>query len=476
MRALEIKTVADAVGGRLSGSTNIKVSGVGTDSRYFKGKQLFVAIRGEYFDGHDFIAGAAAAGARAAVVEKENKKTILFKKENPEFSIVEVEDTLKALGDLAAYYRKTIDPVVVGITGTTGKTCTKDFLVSILGKEHKVCYTEESHNNEIGVPLTVLKAGNADEILVCELGARHTGDIKSLAEIVRPEHGIITNIGPGHLEIFGSQQTVADTKCELAEALPEKGSLSVKAGDEWTRYVSRRTKAKILKFGFLKSADYRAANVKLDNMGRAGFTIKGPGMQLDVKLPVAGRHNIENALAAASCAHEIGIEMDNIAAGLESAKVSKWRVQLQSTPLGYLIINDSYNANPQSMMAALSTLSEMGGSNRKIAVLGEMAELGEYGPGYHYDIGGEIARLDIDVLIAVGSRAKKYIEGALEGGFPKGSVFSGNDFEKALEYLRAIAEPDDIVLVKASRVVGLDRVVSSIMGNGSVKEKRVSHV
>lgn len=472
MRALDLRTVEKAVGGRLSSSPDKKVSGVGTDSRDLKGNDLFVALKGEYFDGHKFLSSAAKAGAKAAVVERGNESKIIFNKENPDFPLVEVEDTLLALGDLAAYYRKTMKMVVVGITGTTGKTCTKDILVSILGREKKVCYSEGSLNNEIGVPLTVLKAGRADEILVCELGARHPGDIKRLAEIVKPEYGILTNIGPGHLEIFGDQKTVAETKCELAEALPETGSLSIKAGDEWTRFISRRTKAKIVKFGFSKSASYRAVNVKQDQRGGYGFTIEGPELKLNITLPVAGRHNIENALAAVSCAHEMGVGAENIALGLKNAKVSKWRTQLQRAPLGYLIINDSYNANPQSMIAALETLSELGGTKRKIAVIGDMAELGEYGPGYHYDIGREIAGMDIDVLIAVGPKAKMYADGALERGFPKGSVFRGDDFEKALDFLRDIAEPDDVVLVKASRVIGLDRVVSSILGNGSVKEKR----
>lgn len=471
MRALDIGTVANAIGGNVNGSPELEISGIGTDTRDFKGKDLFIALKGENFDGHGFLKNVVSSGAKAAVVQKGNRNLKNFKKENPDFNLVEVDDTLTALGDLAAYFRKTMDVVAVGITGTTGKTCTKDILVSILSRGRRVCYSKESRNNEIGVPLTVLQLAPRDEYLVCEMGARHQGDIRRLSEIVKPEHGIITNIGPGHLEIFGNQQAVAKTKCELAASLPESGSLCIKAGDEWTRFIAGRTKARIIKFGFTRSASYRATKIDFDNKGRARFTIEGPEMLLDVVLPVTGRHNIENAVAAVSCAHEMGVGLEDIALGLENVKLSRWRTQLQRAPRGYLIINDTYNANPQSMMAALRTLRELGGARRKIAVLGDMAELGEYGPGYHYDIGREIARMDIDVLIAVGKRARKYREGALESGFPKGSVFTGMDSEEALEYLRAIAEPDDVVLVKASRVAALENIVSSVMENGSVKEK-----
>ncbi|MBN1289794.1 MAG: UDP-N-acetylmuramoyl-tripeptide--D-alanyl-D-alanine ligase [Actinobacteria bacterium] len=476
MKALKLESVAGAVGGTLEGPPVLKVSEVGTDSRDFSGKDIFFAIRGVNFDGHGYLEAAAAAGAKAAVVEAGNKIVKDFQKKHSGFPLIKVKDTLKALGDLAAYVRDAMDVTAVGITGTNGKTCTKDFLASILSREYRVCSSVGSYNNEIGTPLTVLKAEKNDEILVCEMGARQPGDIERLAHIVKPCHGIITNIGPGHLEKFGDQKTVARTKSEIGASLPGNGCLYIKAGDEWTGYLSKRTNAKVVKFGYGKDAAYKAVNIEVNGSGKPKFRIRGPGLSVDVALPVAGRHNILNALAAVSCAREIGVGPESIERGLAEAKLSRWRTEIKEAPGGYTIINDTYNANPQSMQAALETLSELGAKKRKIAVLGDMAELGERGPQFHFDAGRELARLDIDVLIVVGPNARQYIEGALGSGLPKGSVFKGADVERAAQYLKAILEPGDIVLIKASRVMGMENIVSKIINNGCSGKKTVANV
>ncbi|MBN2167748.1 MAG: UDP-N-acetylmuramoyl-tripeptide--D-alanyl-D-alanine ligase [Actinobacteria bacterium] len=476
MKALKLENVTEAVGGALEGPPALKVSRVGTDSRDFEGKDIFFALKGENFDGHVYLENVVSAGARVAVVEAGNRNIKSFRKKNSDFPLIIVKDTLRALGDLASYVRDTLDVTSVGITGTNGKTCTKDFLASILEREYRVCCSEGSYNNEIGTPLTVLKASTRDEVLICEMGARHPGDIERLAQIVKPDHGIITNIGPGHLEIFGDQETIARTKSEIGGSLPKDGRLYIKAGDKWTGYLLKRTDAKVIKFGYAKDATYKAVDIEVNGSGKPKFKITGPGLSVDAALPAAGRHNILNALAAVSCAREIGAGPGSIVKGLASAKLSKWRTQVEEAPGGYTIINDAYNANPQSMQAALETLSELGSKKRKIAVLGDMAELGESGPEFHFEAGRELARLDIDVLIVVGPNARNYIEGALKSGLPRGSVFRGADIERATQYLKEILEPGDIVLVKASRVMGMEKIVSKIINNGSSKKKTVANV
>lgn len=462
MRSASLRDVAGAVEGVLDGPGRLTVSGVSTDTRAIGKNNLFVALRGEDRDGHSFLAEARKAGARAAVVEERNPWYERFRASDSGFPVVVVRDTLKALGDLAVWARSRLDLKAVGITGSTGKTCTKDLLVAALGVRYEVASSPGSYNNEIGAPLTVFGANGKHQVLVAEMGARHPGDIERLAKMIKPCIGIVTNVGVTHLEIFETEERVADTKAELARALPSDGVLFLNAEDRWSAWMAKQTAAEVVRFGYGKGAGYRASRVKLDPEGRPSFQLSGPGFSVNVGLPAAGRHQVLNACAASACAHRLGVPPDGIAEGLRDARLSAWRMEITEAPGGYLVINDAYNANPHSMRAALETLASIGSGRRKIAVLGGMAELGRGSREFHSEVGRQLVEFDVDLLVAVGRSARDYTTSAHDAGLPRGSAFRCGNTEEARAILSQILEPGDVVLVKASRVQGLDRLAGAL--------------
>lgn len=476
MKSVSVKRVAEVTGGTLDGPGRPNVSGVQIDTRKTGDRDLFVALEGERVDGHSFLEDAREAGAVAAMVERGNRYVEEYRRQGGELPLIAVDDTQGAMGDLAAHVREGLDIEAIGITGTTGKTGTKDLLASCLGMSFRVTASPGSYNNEIGVPLTIFSVGGKDQVLIAEMGARRIGDIEALAHMVKPRTGIITNIGPGHLEQFESTEAVATAKGELAAALPPDGTLFLNADNGMTRKVARRTSASVVKFGHSRSADYRATKVKLDEIGHPTFTLHGPGFKVEVSLSSVGGHQVNNALAAAACASEMGMDPETIAAGLGRAQLSPWRMEALQAPGGYVVINDAYNANPQSMRAALETLAAMGRNNRTIAVLGQMAELGDRSDEYHREAGREVASLDLDLLVAIGKDARGYAVAALDGGLPQGSVFRCRSAVEAARILGDIVEPGDIILVKASRVMGLESLTGELASTGFIGEKMVVNV
>jgi UDP-N-acetylmuramoyl-tripeptide--D-alanyl-D-alanine ligase len=439
---------------------------VGTDSREDPVKDLFFALNGEHYDGHAFLGKAVTAGAKAAVVERGDPKLEGFRRRHNSFPLVIVENSIEALGDLAAWVRDRLDVLAVGITGSSGKTCTKDLLASILKGVYPSCVSPGNYNNEIGTPLTIFTAQKKDRVLVVEMGARHPGDIGRLSDIARPRFGIITNVGVTHLELFGDMEGVAKAKSELASALPENGVLFLNAENEWSAWIAGRTRASVVRFGFSRRAQYRATDVRMSSKGAPSFTLSGPGFKSEVTLKVIGKHQVENALAAAACAREMGVSPEKIASGLARGSLSQWRMEVSEAAGGHLVINDAYNASPHSVKAALETLKMVGGKRRTIAVLGCMAELGRASRDYHLEIGRLVASIDIDILICVGSAARDYAVAALEAGFPRGSIFRSETKEDAVELLRDIVEPGDVILVKASRVMGMESVAQALGSSG----------
>jgi len=476
VKSVRLKRVAEVTGGTLDGPVRLNVSGVQIDTRKIGGGDLFVALEGERVDGHSFLEDAREAGAVAAMVERGNRHLEEYRRQGGELPLIAVDDTTVAMGDLAVHVREGLDIEAIGITGTTGKTGTKDYLASCLGMSYRVTASPGSYNNEIGVPLTIFSVRGKDQVLIAEMGARRIGDIEALAHMVKPRTGIITNIGPGHLELFKNTEAVATAKGELAAALPPDGTLFLNADDGMTRKVARRTSASVVKFGHSRSADYRAMKVKLDETGHPTFILRGPGFEVEVSLSSVGGHQVKNALAAAACASEMGMDPDTIAAGLGQARLSRWRMEARQTPGGYVVINDAYNANPQSMRAALETLAAMGRKQRTIAVLGQMAELGDGSGEYHRETGREVASLDLDLLVAIGEEASGYAVAALDGGLPQGSVFRCRSVGEAACILGDIVEPGDIILVKASRVMGLESLAEELSSPGFVEEKMVANV
>ena len=432
LRATE---VAAATGGTLLGP-DAEIEGAAVDSRTLRGGELFVALKAER-NGHDFVEAAFEAGAAASLVSAET----------PRVPAVLVDDTLRALTSLATAARARIGGTVIGITGSVGKTSTKDLLAAALGRRFRVSASARSFNNELGVPLTVLNTPDDAEALVVEMGARGRGHIASLCAVARPSIGVVTTVGLSHAEFFGTLDDVVRAKGELVESLPAHGTAVLNADVDLVAAMAERTEAQVLTFG-LAAADVRAEDVSLDDDLRATFRLHTPWGSAGVRLHIRGHHQVGNALAAAAAALAGGATVDDVAAGLGDARLSPWRMQLERSPSGALILNDAYNANPLSSEAALRALANLP-AERRTAVLGIMAELGDVGPAEHARIGALAAELGIR-LIAVG--APDY------GGEQVASA------EEALDRLGPLG-PGDAVLVKGSRAAGLERLADSLAGS-----------
>ena len=429
LRATE---VADATGGTVSGP-EVTVDGARIDSRLVRGGELFVALRAER-DGHDYVDAALDAGAAACLVERPAGRGT---------SIV-VEDTFVALTQLATRMRDRLPDRVVGITGSVGKTSTKDLLAAALGRRYRVSASAKSFNNELGVPLTVLDTPHDAEAVVIEMGARGRGHIASLCAVARPLVGVVTTVGLSHSEFFGSIDDVAVAKAELVEALPAHGTAVLNAEAPLVAAMATRTDARVLTFG-LAAGDVRAEDIRLDDDLRPTFRLRTPWGDAGVELQVRGHHQIGNALAAAGAALACDADLEAVAAGLGDAELSPWRMELHRAPSGALILNDTYNANPLSMEAALRALAELP-ARRRTAVLGIMAELGDVGPSEHARMAALAAALGIRVIAV---HAPDYGSETVD------------DAGEAMERLGPVTE-GDAVLVKGSRAAALEIVAGTL--------------
>lgn len=457
MRPRRLSYVAEVAGGRLAGDDR-EVTGVAIDSRQARPGDLFVALAGEHADGHDFVLSAFAAGAGGALVERE---------EGYGGSVVVVDDAGRALRDLAAAERGELAATVVGVTGSTGKTSVKDLTAAVLGTRYRVHASPKSFNTEVGVPVTMLAVDEGIDVVVCEMGSRGPGHIRLLAEVARPQVGIVTNVGLAHMQMFGSARAVADAKAELVEALPGDGTAVLNADDPVVREFDRRTKARVIRFGTASGADVRGEDIALDRAGRPSFTLVTPGETERVELSVPGEHMAWNALAAAACGVSLGLTAGECAAGLKDARVSPWRMEVFETAEGIRVVNDAYNANPASMGAALRAARTMAGGGRCVAVLGEMAELGSVSIEEHQRVGELVARLGIERLITVGDAARVIAVSAVREGVEPERVTRCASVEQALEVVSTDARPGDVVLVKASRAAGLERLAELLKEQGS---------
>jgi len=430
-----LDTVAAATRGVVDGDPTMRVGAVSTDSRSISRGALFVAIKGEHHDGHDFAAPAMTAGAVASVVVRGSGLDVRPR--------VEVEDTGDALIDLAAHRRGELTAKVAAITGSTGKTSTKNLLAAALPGSWS---SPRSFNNEVGVPLTVLSAPGDVGSLVIEVGSRGLGHIRRLAPATMPDVAVITNLGVVHLETFGTTDALADGKFELAEALGE-GGVAVLPDDE--PRLARPHPGRTITFGRGLDADVRVTDLAVDERGRPRFFLHATGRSVPVELALAGGHNALNAAAAAGAALVLGQDLEDIAVGLASASGSSWRMEVHEGR--FTVVNDAYNANPDSMMAALQTVAAMPG--KRIAVLGEMAELGPATEQEHVRIGQVANRLGFAV-ITVGS--DHGLAKAADGRNVTGQT-------EALQLALDEADEGSIVLVKASRSVGLEQLAARLI-------------
>ncbi|MFG2118555.1 UDP-N-acetylmuramoyl-tripeptide--D-alanyl-D-alanine ligase [Streptomyces sp. NPDC048710] len=464
MIALSLAEIAAVVGGQTHDipDPSVQVTGpVVRDSREVVPGTLFAAFVGERVDGHDFAQAVVEAGAVAVLASRPVGVPAIV-----------VDDVQTALGALARHVVRRLGATLVALTGSAGKTSTKDLIAQVLQSKAPTVFTPGSLNNEIGLPLTALSATEDTRFLVLEMGARGIGHIRYLADLTPPKVGLVLNVGTAHIGEFGGREQIAQAKGELVEALPEDGAAILNADDPLVRAMASRTKAKVVLFGESAEADVRAENVRLTDSGQPAFRLHTPSGASDVTMRLYGEHHVSNALAAAAVAHELGLSAEEIATALsEAGSLSRWRMEVTERPDGVTIVNDAYNANPESMRAALRALAAMGKGRRTWAVLGKMAELGDEALAEHDAVGRLAVRLNVSKLVAVGGIEASWLQlGAYnEGSWGEESVHV-SDAQAAVDLLRSELRPGDVVLVKASRSVGLESVAQALVETGAEGE------
>ncbi|RCV54489.1 UDP-N-acetylmuramoyl-tripeptide--D-alanyl-D-alanine ligase [Marinitenerispora sediminis] len=470
MIALTLDRIAEITQSRIHGSArpaDVVTGPVVIDSRQAVPGALFVALGGERVDGHDFADAAVAAGAAAVLGSRPLAAPQL---------LVDGGDAevVAALGRLArAVVGELPQADIVGVTGSSGKTTTKDLLAQVLRRLGPTVAPAGSFNNEIGHPLTVLRADEHTRYVVLEVAARGLGHIAHLCRIAPPRIGVVLNVGSAHVGEFGSRAAIAQAKGELVEALPgaDAGGVAVlNVDDDAVIGMAARTAARVVGYGLGERADVRGRDVRLGEDGRAAFTLQIGARSAPVRLALVGEHQVHNALAVAAVAAELGMDLDDIAAALgEAGAVSRWRMEVAEGPGGVTVVNDAYNANPESMGAALRTLAALARARRSVAVLGIMAELGPAHQVEHERLGRLVAESGVDCLIAVGEEAAPIVDGVRSVAGWHGEVRQVADTAQAVAALRGLLRPEDVVLVKGSRVAGLEQVAEQLTAEEAAK-------
>ncbi|PTX97630.1 UDP-N-acetylmuramoyl-tripeptide--D-alanyl-D-alanine ligase [Verrucomicrobia bacterium LW23] len=473
MQPCMLEEAAMRAGGKLrQGRPETVVRRIHTDTRTIKPGDLFVALVGENFDGHAYVSDAAAKGAIGAIVAQlplppaaPTKPGVLPPPPIAgSFGLIEVEDTLESLQLSAGAYRRTLPVRTVGVTGSSGKTSTKEMIAAVLKQKFATRATIGNLNNHVGVPLTLLSLEPSDEFGVIEMGMNHPGEIAPLAAMAEPEIGVITNIGTGHIEYFKDQSGIAYEKTELIASLPPTGVAIMDANDPWCVKLQHRTMARIVWVGVDVDAEWSARDITLEQKG-IRFRLCHGRKSVPVRLPLYSRVMVTNALLAAAVGGVAGMTIEEIAAGLEALKLPGQRMEVLSLPGDRWLINDAYNANHDSMIAALRSLREFPSHGRKVAVLGSMGELGSRADDLHRSVGAEAARLGLDQIIVLGPGARQYKEGALAAGATESSVLHCEDIPQAAHALRVwFSRGGDCLLVKGSRFMRLENLVSAIAG------------
>jgi UDP-N-acetylmuramoyl-tripeptide--D-alanyl-D-alanine ligase len=453
-RSLKYITAACA-GEQLNGSPDELVQRVCTDSRKIAQGDLFFALPGEKFDGHDFVDQVIRKGAVGVVVQRERAPT------SPNgCGIIAVTDTRTALGQFAARYRQDFSLPIVAIGGSNGKTTTKELVASVLRQRLPIIWSEASFNNDIGVPLTLLKLENWHEGAVLEVGTNHPGELPPLVKMIQPKHGVITSIGREHLEFFGSVEGVADEEGWLAELLPVDGKLFIGGDSPWTRRIIERTRAAVVRAGFSDANDWRVQSPKVDEEG-VTFWMQAPRVDFsgEYRINLLGRHQMLNAAYAIAVGAELGLSRAEIERGLVECQPAKMRMQLWELN-GVRILDDCYNANADSMLAALQTLQELPCKGRRVAVLGDMAEQGAHSEAAHEEVGRRAAELGIGQLFTIGKMASVTAHAAKDAGLTRVMEFA--DVETAGAALKSFMKNGDLILLKASRSARLERISDAL--------------
>jgi UDP-N-acetylmuramoyl-tripeptide--D-alanyl-D-alanine ligase len=448
-----IAAAGDAEIRRGSGETLVK--NVCTDSRQAKTGDLFFAIHGEKFDGHEFLDEVAAKGVTAVVVEKRKIPAPLL-----DCAVLVVDDARAALGKLAAAYRKDFDLPVVCVSGSNGKTTVKELIASVLRLKFPTLWSEASFNNDIGVPLTLLRLEKSHQVAVLEAGTNHPGELAPLVKMIQPKFGVLTNIGREHLEFFGDVVGVAQEEGWLAELLPADGKLFVNGDNAWTEKIIARTKAKVVRVGLGEENDWLADKIRLDKSGVTfRVTTAKENFCGEYRINLVGRHQVTNALFAIAVGEELGLSRDEIQGGLADCKPPKMRLQFWEAN-GVRVLDDAYNANADSTVAALETLCDLPLQGRRVAVLGDMEELGAHSEAAHTEVGRRAAELGIGQLFTIGKMSVITAKAARDGGL--GRVIEFENVEAAVTAIRKFLKTGDVVLLKASRASRLERIAETL--------------
>ena len=460
MIEMKIEECLKAIGGELVSGVGTKVfRGVSIDSRTLKKDELFVCIRGDRLDGHDFIEEAQNKKA-AAIILSNRSNEVSRRGEAP--IVVRVDDTLEALQELARFHRGEMPVRVVGITGTNGKSTTKEMTAAITEKRLKTIKTKGNLNNHIGLPLNLFHLSKEDEVAILEMGMSAAGEIKRLAEIAQPQIGVLTNISEGHLVHLKTLKKVQAAKGELYDSLSEDGTAIVNADDPLVLELARSVRAKVVTYGVHNEADVKAENIS--SMGQEGFSLNVRFFEenIPVCLPFLGECNIYNALAAIATGCSLGIASSDIQDGLRDAKLLSNRYEVVKHE-GATIINDSYNANPRSMQEALKTLASYRCEGRRFFVVGDMLELGELAEDAHVRLGMDVARYSVDYLVVVGDLSAHVVKSAVASGLNKKQTATTSDHKCAVSFLKKHVRPGDCLLVKGSRGAKMEEVVDGFI-------------
>ncbi|MEA2603888.1 MAG: UDP-N-acetylmuramoyl-tripeptide--D-alanyl-D-alanine ligase [Acidobacteriota bacterium] len=443
------------MGGRVTaGDPGVTIDGAAIDSRAVRGGEIFFAFPGSQVDGHRFVPDALARGAAAAVIQEDVTA--------PSGALIRVNDTFKALHDLARFIRTRVPEKLVGITGSAGKTTTKELLGAILASRFEVYWTPGNLNNLYGFPLSLLNVPDGTQWMVAEMGMSTPGELRQLSLLGRPDAAVFTVVRPVHLEFFGTVQAIAEAKSEILAGLAPDGFVVANADDPEVTRIAKRHGARVVWYGIQSDADVRARDLAPEP-GAIGsrFVLEAGGQSQEVRLPLHGLYNVENCLAAAACAWALGLSLEEIAAAVASVRPASMRGVVHRAAGGYTLVDDSYNSNPDAVGKALESAGTLTG-NRRVAVLGDMRELGPEAPRFHREAGERAARLGFSPVVAVGELSRELAAGARAGG---AEAVWLPDAAAAADWAAGELRQGDVVLVKASRGVGLDKVVKRLLGN-----------
>jgi len=459
LTGFKIEELIKATGGMLlSGNPKLIIQGVSIDSRTIETEGLFIAIRGNQFDGHNFIQDAINKGAKAIILSRRFsiKPKTLVRNSNREVSFIAVGDTRKALGRLARFHRNRFNIPIIAVTGSNGKTTVKELIAAVLGTRFTVTKNPSSFNNEIGVPLSLLAITAEADLAVVEIGTNAPGEMAALCDIARPNRALITNIGRAHLEGFGTCEAVAKEKGALVESVGEQGTFYINIDDPFCRSIADRSRARHVTYGTGNGATWRAVRVESRvDVAKSMLTVQRLG---PFTVPLIGVHNVMNALAAVAVGADSGLSREEIQEGLHKAEPPPMRMRVVRKG-GRVFLNDAYNANPESMRAAIETLVSWEGARRRIAVLGDMLELGEASSSEHRELGRIAARKGVDILMVLGQFAEHVAEGAADEHLSTDAMNVCKDQGDAARLLVSLSAPGDVILVKGSRAVKMEKVL-----------------